>query len=100
MSQFKRSDEIKANLELQGEYYNTYVCNTLQEHFKRMRNKLPIESLPRGAKDFFYNQKGAKVFVDVTRQPLLPVDDSKTFEVLSVGINRDLIPLITVLKKK
>lgn len=100
MSQFKSADEIKANLKMQGEYFNTDVCNALQEHFKRMRNKLPIESLPRDTKDFFYNQKGAKVFVDAARQPLLPVKRSEIFEVLSVGIDRDWIPLVTVLEEK
>lgn len=100
MNHFKNVDEITANLEMQGEYFNTYVCNALQEHFKRMRNKLPIESLPGDTKDFFYNQKGAKVFVDATRQPILPVKRGEIFEVLSVGIGRDLIPLVTVLEEK
>ena len=54
MNHFKNVDEIrKGKLEMQPEYYNAYVCESLQERYRIMRNKLPLDPLPDDGKDFF-----------------------------------------------
>ena len=42
-----------------------------------MGNKLPIEFVQNAGDDFFLNQRGAKVFYDESRQPLLPIAKGK-----------------------
>lgn len=44
MNHLESVDEIRnGQLDMQPEYYNAYVCDSLQERYKIMRNKLPIE---------------------------------------------------------
>jgi hypothetical protein len=63
-----------------------------------MRLKLPIEPLPPTGEDFFYNQRGAKCYFDIRRQPMIAVSDTKVcFEILSAGFSREKIPLVTAL---
>lgn len=48
-------------------------------------------------KDFFRNRRGAKVYYDVDRQPTLTLTKGKNaFVVLSVGIAKGGIPLVTI----
>ena len=50
--------------------------------------------------DYFLNQRGAKVYYDITKQPFLQiVEGSQTEMVLSVGMNKSGIPLITILNE-
>lgn len=49
-------------------------------------------------KEYFLNQKGAKVYFDLEKQPQLQLHEgSQTFHVLSVGVGKNIIPLITIL---
>ena len=45
------------------------------------------------------NQRGGKVYFDSKKQPLLPLHGvSQTFEVLSVGVDQNFTPTVTVLE--
>lgn len=69
----------------------------LETHFEQMKNKLPVEPVKDQEKDFFRNRRGAKVYHDVDRQPILELTKGKNaFVVLSVGIAKGGIPLVTV----
>ena len=95
---FEAPEQIKSNLLMQGEYFNGFVCDQLKQYFDKRRNKLPIEHLSKSDDEFFLNQKGAKVFFDVERQPALKIDTSIVVEVLSIGMSNAGRPLVTILK--
>lgn len=62
-----------------------------------MRNKLPVESVNDNTEEYFRNRRGAKVYYDATRQPILKlVEGRNVVTVLSVGITKGGIPLVTV----
>ncbi len=89
------------NLSMQGEYFNAFACKQLSDYFERRKNKVPIEPITDSTKEFFLNQRGAKVYFDSEKQPKLPLcDGSQTFDVLSVGVDKNLVPLITILKDR
>ena len=47
--------------------------------------------------DYFYNRKGAKVFKDIERQPMLPLYEGQNkYYVLSVGFSGNGSPLVTI----
>ena len=99
MNHFSSTDEIKASLNMQGEYFNAYACEALSEDYLRKTLKLPITPIPKSNanKDYFLNQRGAKVYYDISKQPLLPIPDGRIqYNVLSVGFDRNRIPLITI----
>lgn len=99
MNQFSSVDEIKKDLDMQGEYFNSYVCQALDNYYSRIQNKLPIDPISREelAKGFFYNQRGAKCYFDTEKQPLLPFPKQKNiYHVLSVGFDCNAVPLVTI----
>ena len=99
MNHFSSTDEIKASLNMQGEYFNAYACEALSEDYLRKTLKLPITPIPKSNanKDYFLNQRGAKVYYDISKQPLLPIPNGRIqYNVLSVGFDRNRIPLITI----
>lgn len=102
MNHFSSIEEIrKQDIEMQGEYFNSYVCERLQKYFAQMRNKLPIESIPPEVKEYFFNSKGGKVYYDVQRQPLLKLKNGVCkCNVLSVGINKEGVPLVTIVENE
>ena len=62
-----------------------------------MRNKLPIDPIVEDGKDYFYNQRGAKVYKDINKQPMLPLHSGQNeFYVLSVGFSQNGTPLVTI----
>ena len=63
--------------QVHAESFNSHLCGYLQDHFSKMRLKLPIEPLPPTGEDFFYNQRGAKCYLDIRRQPMIAVSDVK-----------------------
>lgn len=86
--------------EMQTEYFNSYCCECLEERFKQLHNKLPIEFAPHTSADYFFNQRGAKVFLDIRKQPQLPLNEGENlYYVLSVGFGNDMTPLITIQKE-
>lgn len=93
---FDSVKQIKEKLSIQGEYFNAFACEQLHQCFERRKNKLPIEPIGKAESDFFYNQKGAKIFYDIDRQPTLKIIHSVIVEVLSVGMSKSGQPLVTI----
>ena len=98
MNHFSDADEIRnSKIEMQPEYYNAFVCESLNERYKIMRNKLPIDPILEDDKNYFYNQRGAIVYKDISNQPMLPLYSRKNeFYVLSVGFSQNGTPLVTI----
>jgi hypothetical protein len=89
-NQIKNSDH--------AEYFNALCCEKLAEYYVRLRSKLSIEPITNN-KTYFYNQKQAKIFFDISKQPVLKITNrNQIFDVLSVGISKEIIPLITILE--
>lgn len=98
MNKFSSATEIrKQNVNMQGEYFNSDVCKCLADYFTQMRNKLPVNPISSDEKNYFFNQRGAKVFFDARQQPLLKFTNGHCkFSVLSIGFSREGIPLATI----
>ena len=97
MNQFANIEEIQNNIKMQGEYFNSYICQCLSDYYDRQRNKLPFEPISITNVDYFINQRGAKVFLDINKQPLLNIKEGKNiYCVLSVGFNKEMVPLVTI----
>lgn len=107
MNHFKSVEDIKKDLDMQGEYFNAYCCEHLAEHFEKMRNGRQIPALPIDAvtdidlsHGFVTNRRGAKVYFDIDRQPLLVIKNGQqTFNVLSVGLSKSMIPVVTIVEE-
>ena len=94
MNHFKSADEIQKDFDMLPEYCNACICSRLQEHFERMHNKLPV--VPE-TKEYFRNNRGAKVYFDINKQPKLQLEyGEKKLHVLSVGRSKEGIPLVTI----
>ena len=101
MSQFDSVDQMASN---DGpplnEQFNSFLCYQLQNYFSRVSHKLPEEPIPPSDKDWFENHRGAKIYYDVNRHPILPIKNGlQKFEVLSVGVcinGLSLTPMITI----
>lgn len=101
MNHFENIEDMRRQLDLQPEYYNSFVCERLQERYQMMHNKLPIEPIADNDEDYFYNQKGAKVFKDIERQPMLPLYEGQNkYYVLSVGFSGNGSPLVTTFENE
>jgi len=91
-------NEIKK--EMHPEYFNSYSCRNLHDYFERLQSKLPIDPILPDTEEFFYNRKGAQIFFDPSKQPVLELEEgSKTYKVLSVGfLNSEstMIPAVTL----
>ncbi|MBS5306456.1 DUF3800 domain-containing protein [Clostridium sp.] len=98
MNHFSLVEEIKEhNVDMQGEYFNSYACDYLKDYFNRMKNKLPFDPISSDEKNYFLNQRGAKVFLDARQQPLLKfTNGSCKSRVLSIGFSIEGIPLVTI----
>ena len=91
MNQFNSIEEINEHLDEHPESFNYFSCTELNNYFERLGNG--------SNDDYFINQRGAKVYFDPTKQPCLPLaEGSQTYNVLSVGISRGPIPMITIQK--
>lgn len=98
MAHFENAEQLaNEQLEMQGEYFNGYVCRQLSDYFNRRRSKLPIDLIDKNNDEYFLNRRGAKVYFDITKQPILQIaEGSQTETVLSVGMDKSGIPLITI----
>lgn len=90
------------NLEILPRCFNDYSCQCISDYFKRLKVKIPIDPIPNTKKDYYYNQSGAKVYFDIKKQPLLNIEKgcNKLYKVLSTGIERNGIPVITVFENE
>lgn len=99
MNHFDSVDQIRADIDMQGEYFNTFACKQLARCFDRRSCKLPIEPIIPYDQESYLNSRGGKVYFDSKKQPLLLLHKGhQTFEVLSVGVDRELTPLVTILE--
>lgn len=65
---------------------NSMAVSSLQDQFQRMRNKLPIEAAKISADGVYYNQKGAKCYLDYKKHDTLPISyRPRKYHVLNVG---------------
>lgn len=98
MAHFENKEQIiNETLEMQGEYFNGYVCQQLSDYFNRRRSKLQIDFIDKNDEEYFLNRRGAKVYFDITKQPILQIaEGSQTEMVLSVGMDKSGSPLITI----
>lgn len=100
MNQFESVDKIRnGKLEMQPEYYNAFVCKQLEERYRIMRNKSPLVPVMNDNKEYYYNQKGAKVYKCIEKQQMLPIHEGQDkYYVLSVGFEKSGVPLVTILE--
>ncbi len=80
-------DYRETSLERHPELYNTLVTTTLKDYFVTMSFNLPI-NLKTGNDATYYNQRGAKCYLDWTKHDFLkiPITESgRIYNVLSVG---------------
>ena len=97
MNHFKSADEIQKDFDMHPEYCNACMCSRLEEHFNRIHNKLPIEPVVPEIEEYFRNNRGAKVYFDINKQPKLQLEyGEKKLHVLSVGRSKEGIPLVTI----
>lgn len=97
MNHFKSADEIQKDFDMHPEYCNACMCSRLEEHFNRIHNKLPIEPVVPETEEYFRNNRGAKVYFDINKQPKLQLEyGEKKLHVLSVGRSKEGIPLVTI----
>lgn len=102
MNNFNSVEAIKSNISMQGEYFNTYLCESLSAHYEQMHREMQIDTLPidvvyKSSKDYLLNRSGAKIYFDINKQPILEITKSQTiFNVLSVGFSQEKIPLVTI----
>ncbi len=99
MNHFESVEQIRADIDMQGEYFNAFACEQLERYFEQRRFKLPVEPVIPFDEESYMNKRGGKVYFDSKKQPLLPLSGtSQTFEVLSVGVDQNFTPTVTVLK--
>lgn len=97
MNHFKSADEIQKDFDMHPEYCNTCMCRRLEEHFNRIHSKLPVEPVVPETDEYFRDNKGAKIYFDVNKQPELVIYEGHTkYLVLSVGFDKDGNPLATI----
>lgn len=98
MNHFENIEQIRSEkLEMKPEHFNAFVCGRLAEHYSVMESKLPVEIMVDGEKEYFYNQRGAKVYKDISMQPHLPLRVGQNkYHVLAVGFAKKGEPLATV----
>lgn len=102
MNHFESVNAInESGIAMQGEYFNSYACESIANYFQRLRNKLPIDPINKKSDEYFLNQRGAKVYFDIKKQPLLRITNDKCYyNVVSVGFSNELVPMITILEEQ
>lgn len=101
MACFENTEQlINEKIEMQSEFFNGYVCQLLSDYFNHKRKKLSIDFIDETNDEYFLNHHGAKVYCDITKQPIFQIaEGSQTERVLSVGMSRTGVPLITISKE-
>ena len=99
MNHFDSIKDIESNFEMQPEYCNSCICQRIEAHFEQMKSELTFDPIIDMTNEYFRNQRGAKIYYDVNRQPVLYLTKGKNVvTVLSVGIYKEGIPLVTIEK--
>ena len=99
MNHIESVEQIRADIDMQGEYFNAFACEQLSRYFDQRSCKLPIEPVIPFDQESYLNLRGGKVYFDSRKQLLLPLHEgSQTFYVLSVGADQKLTPTVTIQK--
>ena len=99
LNHFESVEQLRANIDMQGEQFNAFACGQLARYFDQRRCKLPIEPVIPFDEESYLNERGGKVYFDSRKQRLLPLHEgSQIFDVLSVGVDRKFTPTVTILK--
>ena len=97
MNHFETAEEIKTDISMQGEYFNAFVCERMERLFEQRRCKFPIEPVVPIDNESYLDQRGEKVYFDSRKQPPLPLNEkAQIYHVLSVGTDRNIVPIITI----
>lgn len=89
-------DMQNRELEMQPEYFNAFVCQMLGDRYKTMSETLPVEVISDESEEYFFNNRGGKIYFDIKKQPVLHIEGSMRYKVLSVGYHRSGVPLVTI----
>ena len=99
LNHFESVEQLRANIDMQGEQFNAFACGQLARYFDQRRCKLPIEPVIPFDEESYLNERGGKVYFDSKKQRLLPLHEgSQIFDVLSVGVDQKFTPTVTILK--
>ena len=91
------AEKMEKTLEMQGEYYNGFVCDALQQYYSRIHNKLKKEPVRLIDNEYFFNKWGAKVYVDARKQPGLEIENGmRECDVVNAGMDANGVPTITI----
>ena len=97
MNHFESVKQIQADIDMQGEYFNHFACEQLENYFEQKRCKLPIEPVLISDKGTYLNQRGEEVYIDSRKQSILPLHKgSQIYDVLSVGVDQNFVPTVTI----
>ncbi len=90
-------NDLKRDLKFHGDRFNSFSVGRLSDYFVRMHNKLPIEPVKILDNEFYYDKRGAKVYIDSLKQPMICLEnDTKVYKALNVGVDRNGIPTMTI----
>lgn len=65
---------------------NSLAVQALNDRFELIKNKLPIEAIKIDEEEAYYNQKGAKCYINYRKHKILCINNQKKkYTVLSVG---------------
>lgn len=97
-SSFDNIKEMQAyTFEEHQERLNSTLVTRLAEHFKNIHSKFPVIPISPTDKDYFYTQRGAKVYFDDEKQPLLNLEEgSHKYLVLNAGFSSEFTPTVTI----
>lgn len=91
------ADEMDSSINMQGEYFNAYVCQALQSYYSRIHNKLKPEPVKLINNEYFINNWGAKVYVDARKQPGLEIENGmRECDVVNACLDANGLPTITI----
>lgn len=64
MSRFENTEALRnENYDILPEYFNSFVCQALQERYAVIGNKLPIEFVRNAGDDFFLISEAQRYFM-------------------------------------
>ena len=97
MKQVDNAEDMQnRELEMQPEYFNAFVCQMLGDRYKTMSGTLPVEVISDESEEYFFNNRGGKIYFDIKKQPVLHIEGGMRYKVLSVGYHRSGVPLVTI----
>lgn len=82
------------------ERVNSAMISRIAEHFQTIHSKLPVTPIPSIDKEYFYDQRGAKVYFDEGKPPILDIKEGEqSYLVLNVEFSKKSTPTVTIQKQ-